>query len=243
MPRAIERGGPHARVRRPCTGAARRARRAAVRRPCERARAAHRHQPEHGLAAARDAHGPGLRGPRRDDGALPPRPAPGRVRGRRPGRPRRAGDRAAAPRAPRRADGGDRDPLRPRWHAAVHDRLRPQPVERREPGRARPPERDARDRHRQAPARLRSAAARAPRPGALRALHQSHPDDAGRARTGGRPRARGRRGVRSRGARGGAQRRRGGGARPRAGARTRCSASRVRRTGCTSAACRAWPPS
>ena len=46
-------------------GAARRARRAAVRRPRERARAAHRHQPEHGLAAARDAHGPGLRGSRR----------------------------------------------------------------------------------------------------------------------------------------------------------------------------------
>ena len=153
-------------------------------RPRERARAAHRHQPEHGLATARDAHGPGLRRSRRRDGALPPRPAPGRLRGRRPGRPRRADDRAAAPRAPRRADGGDRDAVRPRGHPAVHDRLRPQPVERRQPRRARPAQRHARDGHREAPARLRPAAPRAPRSRALRALHRSHPDDPGRARRG-----------------------------------------------------------
>ena len=171
-------------------------------------------------------------------------PAPGRLRGRRPGRPRRADDRAAAPRAPRRADRGDRDAVGPRGHAAVHDRLRPQPVERRQPGRARPPERHACDGHREAPARLRPAAARAPRPRALRALHRSHPDDPGRARHA-RSSACAREGVaygrEEREA--GPQRGRGGGARPRAGARTRCSASRARRPGCTSAACRAWPPS
>ena len=146
-------------------------------------------------------------------------PAPGRLRGRRARRPRRAGDRAAAPRAPRRADGGDRDAVGPRGDAAVHDRLRPEPVERRQPGRARPAQRHACDGHREAPARLRPAAARAPRPEPYERFTDRTLTTRAELGARGRSRARRRRGVRSRGARGRPQRRRGGGARPRAGAR------------------------